>query len=236
MVRAVVALLALTPLAFAAPVPKPESDAERFKRLFGKAELPGKKGEFKLTGDTLTVTFPKGKYVGAEAHPLLSPRTAREVEGDFELTAAVRITGPKDPPTTGTQWDMGGGLVAWDDESEKQPDGPGTVFAARRFEINEFRNRDKLVWWEESAAQFRQYGHTPKAAEGADPTTTRHLRLTRRGDTFAVSVSDDGKDWTEQASRKVEADSKMRVGVWAYKRVDGDGDVVFEQVTLTTGK
>lgn len=236
MVRAVVALLALTPLVFAAPVPKPESDAERFKRLFGKAELPDKKGEFALTGDTLTVKFPKGKYVGAEAHPLLSPRTAREVDGDFELTAAVRITGPKEPPTTGKQWDMGGGLVAWDDESEKQPDGPGTVYAARRFEVHHLPQREKYPWWEETAAQFRQIGNVPKATEGSDPTTARHMRLTRKGNVFAVAWSDDGKDWAEQAAYEVKAADKMRVGVWAYKRVDGDGDVVFEKVTLTTGK
>jgi len=235
-IRIVVALFALTPLVFAAPVPKPESDAARFKRLFGEAVLPDKKGEFELTADTLTVKFPKGKYVGAEAHPLLSPRTSHEVEGDFELTAAVRITGPKEPPTTGKQWDMGAGLVAWDDESEKQPDGPSTVFAARRFEVHHLPQREKYPWWEETVAQFRQYSHVPKATEGSDPTTTRHMRLTRKGDTFAVAWSDDGKDWTEQAARKVEADSKMRVGVWAYKRVDGDGDVVFENVTLTTGK
>ena len=194
------------------------------------------KCDFGLTGDTLTVKFPKGKCVGAEDHPLLSPRTAREVEGDFELTAAVRITGPKEPPTTGKQWDMGAGLVAWDDEAEKFPDGPWTVFIARRFEVHHLPKRDKYPWWEDTAAYFREHGHVPEATEGGDPTTTRHLRLTRKGDTFSVSVSDDGKDWTEQAARKVEVGDRMRVGVWAYKRVDGEGDAVFENVTLTTGK
>lgn len=236
MIRAVVALFFLTPLLFAAPVPRPESDAERFKKLFGKEEQAKEKCDFVLKGDTLTVKFPKGKYVGAEDLPLLSPRTAREVEGDFALTAAVRFTGPKDPPASGHAWFMGAGLVAWDDEAEKFPEGPSTIYAARRFEINEFRNRDKLVWWEETAAYFRENGNVPKGAEGADPTKLRHVRLTRKGNAFAVSWSDDGKDWTEQAAYEVKAADKMRVGVWAYKWVDGDGDVAFEQVTLTTSK
>lgn len=236
MTRAAVALLALCSLVFAAPVPKPESDAERFKKLFGKEEQAKEKCDFVLKGDTLTVKFPKGKDFGAEDLPLLSPRTAREVEGDFELTAAVRFTGPKEPPTTGHGCFMGAGLVAWDDEAEKFPEGPTTVFAARRFEVNEFRNRNKLVWWEEAAAYFREHGNVPKGTEGADPTKTRHVRLTRKGNVFKVSWSDDGKDWTEQAGYEVKAADRMRVGVWAYKWVDGDGDAVFDKVTLTTGK
>lgn len=236
MTRVAVALLAFPFLAVAAPVPKPESDAVRFERLLGKAVLPKKAGKFELKNDTLTVTFPKGEYVGAEDHPLLSPHTAREVEGDFELTAGVRITGPKEPPATGKQWDMGAGLVAWDDEAEKSPEVPWSIFAARRFDGDSRPNQDKQLWREKTVTQFRQHSYRPKATTGADPTTARHLRLARRGDKFTVSVSDDGTDWTEQQSRDVEAGKKLWVGVWAYKRVDGAGDVVFENVTLTTGK
>jgi hypothetical protein len=234
--RVTVALLAFPFLAVAAPVPKPESDAVRFEKLLGKAVLPDKKGEFAVAGDTLTVKFPKGEYVGSEDHPLLSPHTAREVEGDFELTASVRITGPKEPPATGKQWDMGAGLVAWDDEAEKWPEVPWAIFAARRFDGDSRPNEDKQLWREKTVTQFRQHSYRPKAIAGTDPTTTRHLRLTRKGDMFTVSVSDDGTDWAEQQSRDVDAGKKLRVGVWAYKRVDGAGDVVFENVTLTTGK
>lgn len=234
--RIAVALVALPILATAAPVPRPESDAVRFEKLFGQAVLPKKVGKFELENDTLTVTFPKGEYVGAVDLPLLCPHTAREVEGDFELTAGVRITGPKEPPATGKQWDMGAGLVAWDDEAEEHTDGPWTVFTARRFEVHHLPKRDKYPWWEDTPAFFRQYGHVPKETEGADPTTARHLRLTRKGDKFTVWVSDDGMEWAEHQSREVVAVKKLWVGVWAYKRVDGAGDVVFENVTLTTGK
>jgi len=48
-------------------------------------------------------------------------------------------------------------------------------------------------------------------------------------------LRDNGKGWTEQAAHEVKAAEKLRVGVWADNRVDGDGDVVFEKVTFTTG-
>lgn len=234
--RVAFALLAIPIVAVAAPVPRQESDADRFERLFGMAVLPKKVGKFELKDDTLTVTFPKGEYVGSEDHPLLSPHTAREVEGDFELTASVRITGPKVPPTDGKQWDMGAGLVAWDEEAEKSPEVPWTIFASRRFDGDSRPNEDEQLWRETTVAQFRQHSYHPKPTAKADPTTARHLRLTRKGDKFTVWVSDDGKDWTEHQAREAEAGKKLWVGVWAYKRVDGAGDVVFENVTLTTGK
>lgn len=235
MIRVAIALLALPLVAVAAPVPQPESDAARFKKLFGKEVLPKKLGKFELKGDTLTVTFPK-EHVGADDLPLLCPHTARQVEGDFELTAGVRITAPKEPPAGGKQWDMGAGLAAWDDEAEKFADGPWTIFAARRFDVHHLPEREKYPWWEETPAYFQQHGHVPEATEGADPTVVRHLRLRRSGDKFTVSVSEDGKEWTEQATRQVDVGKTLKVGVWAYKRVDGPGDVVFENVTLTTGK
>lgn len=231
MSRFPVTVLLLAPLlAVAAPVPK-DPDA-KFKKLFGSGHTPDKKGELKFADGPLTVAFPEEDWVGDEFRPLKCPHTALELKGDFEITVAVRTTGPATPPDHRKQCVLGGGLVVWDAaDAEAKP-----IFLRRHFaERGGGRRGGPNPWFEEVEAHYP--GEVLGGErEDADPTTTLHLRMKRADKTVTFATSTDGKTWGEAGKRETDLPATASVGVWGYNCTGVAGDVVFEGFTVTRPK
>lgn len=222
----------LAPVAVSAPVPKPDSDADRVAKLLGKAVYPAKGCRFVVDGTTVTAKLPKEKV----AHPenwTYSMRTEKEIAGDFELTAAVRTTSGRVPfqgPKSGAlHHAIGGGLVAWclDDEKPKDRD----VVLARWFERVRERRGDPSTWEEERRASYPGTEYVGQA-DGTDPQRPLFLRISRAGKTVRTATSEDGKTWKEWAAREVDFGKRVAVGVWAFNLTDEPADVVFEEFSL----
>lgn len=226
----------LASVAVSAPVPKPESDADRVAKLLGKVTYPKEGCRFVVDGTTVTAKLPKEKV----AHPenwTYSMRTEKEVAGDFELTATLRTTAPRVPfqgPKSGAlHHAVGGGLVAWslDDEDPTARD----VVLGRWFERERERRGDPYTWAENRRASYPGIQYVGQT-DGTDPQRPLHLRITRTGKTVRTLTSEDGKAWKEWAAREVDFGKRVAVGVWAFNLTDEPVEVVFEEFSLRTKK
>lgn len=233
------ALLLLAPLlasaAASAPVPKPESDADRVAKLLGKATYPEKGCRFlvSVTGDGNTVTahLPKAR-VGSPEDYRLGMLTEKPVVGDFELTVRLRTTAPVQPlqgKIMPAYRGLGGGLVAW------QSDGPGQVtdVAVCRWFVRDRPNRNgPHTWTERATANYPGTHFHLTDDDSADVQRPRFLRLTRSGTSVVTATSDDGKTWQERVSKEVAFGKTVNVGLWAFNFTEDAADVVFEQFSL----
>src|SRR5580704_11340407 len=87
--RSVVIVLLVAPLAVAAPIPK-ETEADKIRRLYGTPEDPDKFCTFALDGNQLRLTAAKGlRGLNPSRGLTNAPRTLKPVRGDFE--ASVRV-------------------------------------------------------------------------------------------------------------------------------------------------
>jgi len=232
-----VAILLSPLLAFAAPVPKADSDAVKFEKRFGKAILPDKKGEFKFADDALTLRFSEKDTVDNNFMPLDCPHTAVEVTGDFEVTVVIRTTAPKLSKFPNRKYHFGGGLVAWDAEAAK----PLPRYVRRQFEPNgNPKGKGPFPWMEEAEgfAPGEIYTEGQTFIEKADPTSPLHLRLVRSEGTIAFLASSDGEKWHVLKGRpgKGELPKTLTVGVWGYNASDTPIDVIFEKFAVKPAK
>lgn len=90
--------------AVAAPVPKPLTN-ENVEKLFGTPTEPKDCSiSFDKTNKSITLTAvpnpDQPKQGGGEHHALWSPRTSREVDGDFDVTVNITLPDQKDTTVT----------------------------------------------------------------------------------------------------------------------------------------
>ena len=214
-----VALLLAAPLV-AAPVPK-ELKQDSVRKLFGKAVEPkGMAVTFdpKEWSATLTATPPAdaAKSVVEEHHVLRSPRTAREVSGDFDLSVSVTLPDQADITVTA------GLYASYGDDS--------FVILGRTLESKgqQKNRREDLIKSFVGGKLWNSQGGTWKVSVEAFG-----VRLIRRGDTITPYQLIDGK-WEDitRADTKYDWPEKGTVGVYV-RSSNGEGTATFKEFKLT---
>jgi hypothetical protein len=213
-------LVAVSPIAVAAPVPKQLTN-ENVVNLFGTPTEPkGCSITFDKAEKSITLTaVPSPDQPGSDAgqyHVLWSPRTGREVDGDFDVT--VKITLPDQSDTSVTA-----GLYA--SYGEKDYAFLGRTLESGGGVMNRRGNTVKSVitdkvWnsqggdWKVSADEFS-------------------VRLTKKGKTITPYRLIDGK-WEGIPSADTTHDwpGKGTVGVYV-RAAKGEGTATFREFKLT---
>ena len=217
---------------FSAQVPKPETDSERFLKAVGTAVQPVKGCEFAFDGKTLTAKLPK-EPTGRDVDFRRGMRTEKEVNGDFELTVAMRTTAPRNPVQGKGKGDrdgsVGGGLAVWSNGDEATS--PVVAFG-RRFLRERVERDGPLVWTQSLRASYPKIVHESGGDDPADPQGPLHLRLTRSGKEVSASYSRDGEKWTEWTKKEVAFGKSVNVGAWAFNDTAAAVEVVFEKFAL----
>jgi hypothetical protein len=213
-------LIAVSPVALAAPVPKQFTN-ENVVKLFGTPVQPKDCSiTFDKAENTLTLTAvpsPDQPKEGAgESHALWSPRTAREVDGDFEVT--VKITLPDQTDTVVTA-----GLYASYGEKDY-------VILGRTLESGNGRKnkRESVI---KSVITDKLWN-----AQGGEWKVTPdefRVRLTKKGRTITPYRLIDDK-WAEwpRADTTHDWPGKGAVGVFV-RSSKGEGTATFREFKLT---
>jgi hypothetical protein len=223
-------LVLAAPAVISAPVPKPESAAERLRKAVGATVYPDKGCEFVFDGTTLTAKLPKER-VGHPEEFRMGMRTAKEVTGDFEFTVLMRTTAPQDLPAgANRKWQpVGGGIGVWnvDDKPAKLE-----VSLSRWFNRERLERNGPVVWTEQTQASYPGTVYQKSDDDPADPQRPLYLRLTRRGNDIATATSSDGKEWAERANKVVDFGKTVTVGVSAFNGTGQPVEILFEKFSL----
>jgi hypothetical protein len=221
-----VVLLAL-PAALSAPVPKDfDTAAKKQERLFGKTVPSAKGGEFKFDATSLTAKMPAAKF-GNESAPHVGMYTQTLVTGDFVAEVTMRTAPPNvlQPIKTVT---LGGGLYA------REPDKKTHAFASVAQNLmGRGPQGTKPGGWEREVLSLVN-GNDDYVEDNVpvDPTAPYHLRLTRKGDTFATAISTNGEKWRDLKPMTVKLPATLGVGVFCYNRTGETADAIFEQFSV----
>jgi beta-lactamase regulating signal transducer with metallopeptidase domain/regulation of enolase protein 1 (concanavalin A-like superfamily) len=187
---------------------------------------PGKDCNVSLTGDKLSITVPATNHDLCPARGLNAPRVLRKVNGDFVVQ--VKLTADFKPGTTSTgigQPFNGAGILLWHNEED---------FV--RVERNAFWIGETLYCY----PPIMEYWHNGKYSGAnnnliqADYFKGRStwLKATRQGTNVAVSISHDGKQWSDVKTFPVEMADELFVGVAALNTSDTPFTVDFEELTI----
>jgi hypothetical protein len=150
-----------------------------------------------------------------------APRVLRNVEGDFSLSASIEafpLPGQDAKSSGGNFVFVSGGQVVWID-----------VKNYIRFERAAIQEQGVPFIWLEAFKNGQPVVQETKAA----PAGKFWLRITRRGDALAFSVSDDGTTWRETNKLNYSVPEKLQVGFVAVNSTTVEhrvqfGDVSFE--------
>lgn len=227
---ALLLLLALPLLVFAAPVPK-ETEKDKMKRLFGEVADARKGYDFTLDGDKLVVTMAGNASENATSDEKL-PRVEQQVKGDFEAMATLTFAPPKGKyADAGERPFISAGWCVQAADGESLMVGPYFGLLAG--------NKNADGW---GCGSFVR-DHTPKEKSKRSYTLGQrlkfcsfadyHLRLRREGDTFVFSESENGKDWVEGMSRKFDFPPTVSVGLAGLNGSDQEGTATFSDFTVT---
>lgn len=218
--------LLLAAVSPAAPVPKDfDAPAKKVERLFGKAlQSPKATGEFKFDAKGLTAKMPADKF-GNEASPVLGMHTQTLVSGDFEAEVSMRVV---PPPLAQRSIFLGGGLFA------REPDKKTNVGALVAQSLRGRVPAKGMAGWvrETVALVDGNDDYLDDDEVPVDPTAPFHLRLTRKGNTFATAVSTDGKAWRPLKPMAMKLPDTVGVGVFCYNRTGEPADAVFERFAI----
>lgn len=227
MKRLAVLALFVTTLAVAAPVPKVKPNN------FGTAvETKGVTCEMLRTGE-LRVRVSKEAASESDAHLATRPLVTRTVEGDFELTVRITHTPPEDKELATA---VGNGEpIASAGLALHRSDGKrGSLVILNRLS----QGRDG---WD---SYFRMSAlYETKDTQGVVGNLSSHrkfsnepiyLRLTRRGDEFTATKSDDGKEWSPvfDETREVPGLGPVVIGPVAVHNTNARHDVTFDEYVL----
>ncbi len=228
MTRCAFVLLALAPLAVAAPVPK-ESEVEKIKKLFGEIVDPDKDCKFKLDGDKLLVTMPGGKRYdyrderlpgrqAGEQKPVTNcPRVLREVEGDFVVTVRASATLPDDPKAAdGKMPEAGAGIFITDADKR--------VWRAGMHDFDLTGKGRKLM-----AIIPGSHGPAGFPLTANKSGASLYTRLTLQNGKLSVEFSGDGKEWQGGISLSMDKNEKRKVGVYGFSNSTTDTTVTFSE-------
>lgn len=213
-------LVVLAAVAVSAPVPK-ESVEQRLKRVFGEKVVPdGTSVEW--DGDTLRIGVPDppSGTPGMQTEVPKSPRTAREVKGDFTLTVKVRMPDPKDATDVNT-W---GGVYLMVGERDY-------VEYERYFEYKNAKG-DVRGWGQMMAngVQKATFSNPLKPKDG--PTDTAVIRLVRAGGTVTMHTDLGDGEWVGEAVANMTLPDTVTVGVYFGGR-KGPHTAEFSEFTVT---
>ena len=193
---------------------------------WGTVTDPDKDCQFSIQGDKLGITVPAKNHNLHPARGLNAPRVLKKVTGDFSVQ--VKITADFKPGTTSTargQPFNGAGLLVWQSEE-----------SFLRVERNAFWSGDALVcfpplieYWSKGAYSGANDDPTD-AAYFKGPSTW--LKASRKGKHVTVSISHDGKEWSDVKTFPVDMTDDLFVGVAAVNSSDTPFTVHFEEFTL----
>ena len=166
--------------------------------------------------------LPSGK-AGQQTEVPGSPRTAREVTGDFTLTVKVRMPAPEDGSDVNT-W---AGVYLMIDEKEY-------VEYERYFEYKNGK-ADWRGWGQMVTNNGQRASFSNNLKLNGNAVNTTVLRLVRAGDKVTMYTDvGDGK-WGGEAVAKMALPDTVKVGVYLGGR-KGPYTAEFEEFTLTPAK
>jgi regulation of enolase protein 1 (concanavalin A-like superfamily) len=200
-------------------------------RDWGQSVDPDGDCRFLLDSGKVHIKIPgKPHRMGVElgAGATNAPRMLREIEGDFQ--AEVKVVGPVPilrPNLVGKYPWYGAGLLVWQDDNNYL-----------RFE------RARIIFGDDGPAyanwELRQGGKFVRKGaneEGRlDEALDVHLKLMRKGDTFAAAYSPDGKEWKELPPITAELAKTLKVGVIATQNTPLGYEAVFEKLKIVGAK
>lgn len=210
----------------------PISAADKPRQTFASAITitdPDKDCELRLTGDKLNITVPAKNHNLHPVRGLNAPRVLSSVSGDF--TVQVKVTGEFMPGKTSTKPEgqgrpfNGAGILIWQNEEN-----------FLRIERDAFWIDDALYSYPPGIEYWRgrQFAGFSDA-----PTTTPYfmgrsawLKARRQGQNVTVSISHDGKVWSDVKTFQVEMSNEVSVGVAAVNSSDLPFSVDFEEFAI----
>ncbi|MDB5342566.1 MAG: hypothetical protein JWP89_943 [Schlesneria sp.] len=190
---------------------------------------PDKDCEIRLTGDKLDIAIPAKNH---NLHPVRgqnAPRVLKKVSGDFAVQ--VKVTSDFAPGTISTKSQgqgrpfNGAGLLIWQSEDNYL-----------RVERNAYWVDGELYCY----PPLIEYWHKSEDSKfNNDPTNTPYftgrstwLKGYRQGKQMTVSISHDGKEWSEVKTFPVDFDDDLLVGVAAINSSNLPFNVEFEEFTI----
>jgi hypothetical protein len=224
-VRHLLALLLFPLVAVAAPVPK-ETEKQKMTRLFGEVADAPKGYDFTLDGDKLVVTMAANSSKSLDE---FSPRTEREVTGDFDVRVVLTFApSKKQRKEAGPSPHLVAGLGLWgkgervllrgpyfgDTGSEKNADGWGYG----EWTFYQLSADEATSAWALNRS-YRKYER-------------RHLRLRREEGKYKYGESVDGKEWDMWAAEPCDLPDTVRVGVYAVNTTNAECAATFSDLTV----
>ncbi|QEL20778.1 DUF1349 domain-containing protein [Limnoglobus roseus] len=231
MSRGLLALLILSASVPAAPLPK--AAPKKFENFGTVAEVKGVKCESARPGE-LRVSLSADAASDTKEHGEVRPNFTRTVEGDFVLTVRITHTPPDDKNPAAVE---NGETIAAAGIALCKPDGKrGSLVVLNRLS----KGRDGWDTYFKLSALYE----TTKARGSIGALSSHHtfanapvyLRLTRRGDKFTATQSDDGKEWAPvfEEPHEVPGLGPVAIGPVAVHNTNTAYDVTFDEYTLTT--
>ncbi len=220
-------LVALTGLAFAAPVPKEK--VKKLEDVFGEVADPKSDCTFDMMkGDALRITVPKSHPPAdlSDDHPAFPPMVAKVVEGDFVLTVRVTHAPAKGAgPATGAK---GGPKVLAGISLFSEADPKSSLLFAQQHSLS------GKSWTSGFVREARGGGRASGGSSGGDDRGKAvYLKLTRSGLDFKTATSTDGKTWDEFLNCSIDKlGAKLVVGPVALHNTSDDYEAVFDQYEI----
>lgn len=204
----------------AAPVPKPkETPPQKMARLFGAATLPDDTCKAEMSGDALRLTGGGTDHVWqAGAEGLKIPFVGREVRGDFTLTVRVKAV---DLPEGGSVTGVAGLFLMAD----------ANTTLDHSLYLTGNRDQANRRGWLRITAAGNQI-NTKEDQNAAFQAEELSLKVVRDGTKVTVSVSADGKAWTDIESAEMALDKAVTAGVFVA-HTGGPFTAEFREFTVT---
>jgi len=216
-------------LATVSVVSQADETPEKILAGWGTVTDVDKDCEISSTAEKLTITVPATIH---DLHPSRSrnnaPRVLKKVKGDF--TVQVKVTGEFNPGMVskgkGAPFN-GAGILIWQNEENYL-----------RVERNAYWVGQERLFCYPPLIEYwrnREYSGANEAPVDVDyfKGKSTWLKASRQGKNVTVSISHDGKAWTEVKSIPVEMAAKLSVGVAALNTSDTPFKVEFEELTIT---
>lgn len=230
---ALLPLLVLPALVFAAPVPK-ETPKEKMKRLFGEVADPSDGYTFTLEGNELVVTMAANAAEGLD-HLNKPPRIERETTGDFEARVVLTFAPPKKKVADagGAEAEVVVGFCLWAGDEVNVIHGKHHGFGDKG------KNADG--WG--SGTYVRERSHSGDVAilqvswrlrdNEFSTHTAYHLLIRRHGNEFNFGESEDGRDWSISGVGQRYFPDTVRVGLIALNTTSAECTATFSDFVVT---
>jgi beta-lactamase regulating signal transducer with metallopeptidase domain/regulation of enolase protein 1 (concanavalin A-like superfamily) len=187
---------------------------------------PDKDCEVRLVGENLSISVPPTSHDLNAVRGMNAPRVLKKVSGDFVIQ--VKLVGEFKPGTISTGKGRpfnGAGILLW--QSEKN---------YLRVERNAFWSGETLYCY----PPIMEYWHDGKYSGANEDLVeagyfkgqTTWLKVNRQGKNVTVSISHDGKEWTDVKTFPVELGDELSVGVDALNTSDKTFTVDFEELMI----